>query len=97
MILPPSSTRRARRELRDAYRFPGFTPSRTIVGIFGDPHARIITLTRRAKKQSAVLVAERTVRGTIGKSGASAISPVGTCAFTSSSICAASRAGGAVG
>ncbi len=39
-----------RRELRDAYRFPGFTPSRTIAGVFGDPRARIVRLTRRAKK-----------------------------------------------
>ena len=33
------SPRPPKRELRDAYRFPGCTPSRTIVSIFGDPRA----------------------------------------------------------
>ena len=37
------------RRLWDAYRFPGFQPSPTVTGIFGDPHARVITLTRRSK------------------------------------------------
>ena len=36
-----TSRRAPRRELRDAYRFPGFTPSRTVVGLFGDPSARV--------------------------------------------------------
>jgi transposase len=53
-----------RRELRDAYRFPGFTPQRTVVGIFGDPQARIVTLTRRARKQSAARVVRQSARGT---------------------------------
>jgi hypothetical protein len=30
------------RRLRDTYRFPGFCPRPTVVGIFGDPHARIL-------------------------------------------------------
>src|SRR5260370_6349339 len=38
------------RRLWDTYRFPGFCPRPTVTGIFGDPHARIITLTRRSKK-----------------------------------------------
>src|SRR5713101_3951897 len=37
------------RRLWDAYRFPGFQPSPTVTGIFGEPHARILTLTRRSK------------------------------------------------
>lgn len=37
------------RELHDAYRFPGFVPARTVRSVFGDPHARVLTLTRRAK------------------------------------------------
>src|SRR5438445_11302776 len=43
-------TPRRPRRLWDAYRFPGFRPSPTVTGIFGEPHARIITLTRRSKK-----------------------------------------------
>lgn len=42
------SRRSPRRELRDAYRFPGFVPNPTVVGVFGDPRARV-SLTRRAK------------------------------------------------
>src|SRR5918996_3556675 len=38
------------RRLWDAYRFAGFHPSPTVMGIFGDPVARVITLTRRSKK-----------------------------------------------
>src|SRR4029453_9822398 len=43
-------TPRHPRRLWDAYRFPGFRPGPTVTGIFGEPHARIITLTRRSKK-----------------------------------------------
>ena len=35
------------KRLRDSYRFPGFHPALTVVGLFGDPHARVIRLTRR--------------------------------------------------
>ena len=87
--------RRPHRELRDAYRFPGFTPSRTIRGIFGDPQARIVTLTRRPKKPSAAPVAGPRVRGTTDSRDGSAIFRVATCAFTSSSTCGGSTAGGA--
>ena len=37
------------KRLRDSYRFPGFHPALTVVGLFGDPHARVIRLTRRSK------------------------------------------------
>jgi len=39
------------RQLRDAYRFPGFVPAATVRGVFGDPLARVVTLRRRQKKQ----------------------------------------------
>ena len=39
--------RRPACELRDAYRFPGCIPTRTIRGGVADPEARIVTLTRR--------------------------------------------------
>ncbi|MEK6744917.1 MAG: hypothetical protein AABZ15_14970 [Nitrospirota bacterium] len=40
-----------KKTLSDSYRFPGFAPQRTVVGIFGDSYARVIRLTRRGKKQ----------------------------------------------
>ena len=83
----------SKRELRDAYRFHRFIPARTIVGIFGAPQARIISLTRREKKPSAARAAGRSERGTTGSAAASGICPAGTCGFISSSSCAASTAG----
>lgn len=44
---------RRHRRLWDEYRFPGFRPSSTVKGVFGDPVARVITLNRRSKKQHA--------------------------------------------
>jgi hypothetical protein len=41
------------KRLVDAYRFRGFTPEGVVHGVFGDPHAMVITLKRRQKKQSA--------------------------------------------
>ena len=46
---------RKKRQLRDEYRFPGFYPKSEVQGIFGDPKARVVTLIRRQKKQSAVV------------------------------------------
>ena len=80
-------------ELRDAYRFPGFVPNRLVVAMHGDDEARILHLTRRAKKQPAVPAALSTAPGTITACGACAISPMGTCASTSRWRCAAWRVG----
>jgi len=44
---------RKKRRLLDEYRFPGFRPKAEINGIFGDPRARLIRLTRGQKKQFA--------------------------------------------
>jgi hypothetical protein len=52
------------RRLVDAYRFPGFCPLPTLQGIFGDPQARLITLVRRGKKQSAAAAGRFTSAGT---------------------------------
>ena len=41
--------------LADAYRFRGFTPEPVVHGVFGDPHAMVMGLKRRQKKQSATL------------------------------------------
>jgi hypothetical protein len=48
-----------KRQLRDAYRFPGFVPLAEVYGVFGDPMQRVVPLRRRAKKQSVVNAVER--------------------------------------
>lgn len=42
---------RRQRQLRDAYRFPGFVPKQIIHGVFGDAQTRVVQLHRRQKKQ----------------------------------------------
>jgi hypothetical protein len=42
-----------KKRLVDAYRFGGFTLDPVVHGVFGDPHALVIKLKRRQKKQSA--------------------------------------------
>lgn len=41
---------RTQRRLADTYTFPGFRPRQSVQGIFGDPRARLIRLSRRGKK-----------------------------------------------
>lgn len=41
------------KRLTDAYRFPGFIPQQIVVGVFGDPKARVIKLNRIEKKRIA--------------------------------------------
>jgi len=48
---------RKKKTLYDSYHFTGFTPHRTVIGIFGDPPARVIKFDRRGKKQHAVFAA----------------------------------------
>src|SRR5207249_5302787 len=70
-----------RRRLWDAYCFPGFRPQPTVCGVFGDPIARVIRLTRRSKKRLvAVAVASRWA-GTIARCGVCAICHVATRGF----------------
>jgi hypothetical protein len=38
-------------QLRDAYRFAGFSPTSTVYGVFGNPLVRVLTLRRRQKKR----------------------------------------------
>jgi hypothetical protein len=45
------------RRLTDAYRFTGYTPQQEVIGVFGDPIARVIRLKRIQKKQCARVVA----------------------------------------
>jgi hypothetical protein len=81
--------------LWDTYRFPGFRPSKTVVGIFGDPSARVITLIRRSKKRAALCAAARVGDGTTERPGGSAIFPAATDASTWTWKFAASIAAGA--
>jgi hypothetical protein len=67
-----------RKCLLDAYRFTSFRPLEKIRGIFGDSKARVITLVRRSKKQSATVAVERTLAGTTRGCGAFEICPVAT-------------------
>ena len=46
------------KQLRDSYRFAGFYPASTVTGVFGDPKARVIPLTRRSKKRLFVTIGE---------------------------------------
>ena len=84
-----------KRRLWDLYRFPGFQPSSTVTGIFGDPGARVIALTRRSKKHAAERVGYRTARGTIARRAAFAICRVAIAGFTWTSRFDASIAGAA--
>ena len=67
-----------RKRLLDAYRFPFFCPLEKIRGIFGDSKARVITLVRRSKKQSAMPAAEFPLAGTTRGFDEFAISLVAT-------------------
>jgi len=73
------------KRILDAYRFPFFRPREKLRGIFGDSKARVITLVRRSKKQSATPADERTLSGTTRSCGEFATSPVATRASISRS------------
>lgn len=51
---------RKKRSLYDAYHFPDFKPQCRVSGIFGDPNALVIKLTRQGKKQFVALATEFT-------------------------------------
>ena len=53
------------RDWRDAYRFPGVTPSRAVRGGEADPCVVVVTLHRRRRKRPAEFVARAAARGTI--------------------------------
>jgi hypothetical protein len=85
------------KRLRDSYRFPGFHPALTVVGLFGDPHARVIRLTRRSKKPCAGYVVAYNGGGTTVNCVGSEISPVVVCVSTLRLISVESIAGAAKG
>ena len=77
------SKKRYFKELRDAYRFPYFTPSKQVHGIFGDPYAIVLTLSRRQKKHNAVVVGGGNLRIGIGGHGLSEIFLVAVAGYIS--------------
>jgi hypothetical protein len=89
------ATSTKRRRLRDAYRFPGFRPIEEVRGVFGDPHARIVTLVRRSKKRHAAPADEHIAGGTIASFAELAIFRPVACASSWNSKCDASVAAGA--
>jgi hypothetical protein len=58
-----------KKRLEDAYRFPGFRPSRWVCGVFGDPQVRIMVLEREQKKLLAAFAVESTGHFTIARDG----------------------------
>jgi hypothetical protein len=68
------------RRLADAYTFPGFRPLARVVGMFGDPRARLVTLVRRGKKRSAGAAARFIAVGTIAGAAAHGICPAAATA-----------------
>ena len=83
------------RHLVDAYTFPGFRPRATVQGLFGDPHARLVTLVRRGKKQSAAHVARFTEAGTTARGDGFGICPAVRTGFTWTWKCGGSTVVGA--
>lgn len=81
------------KQLRDGYRFPGFTPSLSVSGLFGDPKARVITLTRRSKKRPVASAGACNAAGTTESDGSCAILPAAMRGFISTSSGAGSIAG----
>ena len=84
------------KKLEDAYCFPGFNPQPIIRGVFGDPFARVITLTRREKKRHAALVVVFTRGIMTGKSDVFETFPVVAFASIWNLRCAESSAGTAI-
>src|ERR1700723_2635557 len=50
-----------KKRLEDAYRFPGFRPSRWVRGVFGDSQVRIMVLEREQKKRLLAFAVKSTV------------------------------------
>lgn len=82
------------KRLQDIYRFPGFTPTAEVRGVFGDPWAVVIALRRRRKKHAVGSVGAAAVRFTTNDRGVSATSPVATGGSTSTSRYAGSAVPG---
>lgn len=85
-----------RRRLRDEYKYPGFYPSRYVEIPKWASDGRVIRLTRRSKKLSAVNTAQFAQAGMIARSATCEIFLVPGCGFTLDSRVVASAVHGAV-
>ncbi len=74
---------RKRQTLSELYHFPGCKPKRTVHGVFGDPHARVIKLTRQGKKLLVGYAARFIEPIVLAKSDWSEISPAGAPGYIS--------------
>jgi hypothetical protein len=86
---------RKRRVLSDLYQFPGCKPKRTVHGVFGNPHARVIKLVRQGKKLFVGYAARSIEPIVLAKSDWSAIFPAEAPGFISNWKSGASCAEGA--
>ena len=66
-----------KKRLEDAYRFPGFRPSRWVRGVFGDSQVRIMVLEREQKKRLAAFAVKSTVHSTTARYDPYEIFPAG--------------------
>jgi hypothetical protein len=72
---------RFKRQLTEAYRFPSFRPLSIIHGIFGDPKARVVRLSRRGKKQNVGPAAKHIDHFTTTRYAEFEICPVATAEY----------------
>jgi len=86
---------RKKRRLTDAYQFAPFSSKQKVLGLFGDPKARVIQFTRRQKKQSAEFAVRSIGPFTTASFAWSETSPVATHVSTSSWRYGVFSAGGA--
>lgn len=84
------------RTVRELFSMPGFVANATLDGVFGDRHARIITLTRRKKPLYVPTVAIAVATVTTDTFVERAISRWPTGGFTWSSSAGASTVRGGV-
>jgi len=60
------------KRLLDLYRFPGFVPQAEVSGVFGEPRAVVVTLSRSRKKRAAAFAGKLALPTTTNDPGASA-------------------------
>jgi hypothetical protein len=71
-----------KRRLSDTYRFPGYEPKEKVLGVFGDPRARIVRLERTGKKLPAAHAVPFSQHSMTVRSGVSETFLAATLEFT---------------
>lgn len=74
--------------LYQTYAFPGFAPQKKVLGLAGDPNARIIVLKRHKKKHFVRSAAKDTEHFTIVRLNGLGTNPAVTCRSTCKWRCA---------